>query len=190
MGPELGDGRLMVIPMSTMLSAACRFAGKERDTESGNDYFGARYYSSTMGRSLSPDPGWFFSANMFDPQSLNLYSHALNNPLVWLDTDGLELVRAVLSNGQSVVVDRSIAADVMGLVDDAQAAGLRVTITSGFRSVAEQRRRVAPVSIVRPGIDIRLKSACMTLSAVCASTDGRQLKLPIDDKQNSRSNDN
>jgi len=170
MGPELGDGRLMVIPMSTMLSAACRFAGKERDTESGNDYFGARYYSSTMGRSLSPDPGWFFSANMFDPQSLNLYSHALNNPLVWLDTDGLELVRAVLSNGQSVVVDRSIAADVMGLVDDAQAAGLRVTITSGFRSVAEQRRRVAPVSIVRPGIDIRLKSACMTLSAVCAST--------------------
>ena len=77
---------------------------------------------------------------MFDPQSLNLYSHALNNPLVWIDTDGLELVRAVLSNGQSVVVDRSIAPEVMGLVDDAQAAGLRVTITSGFRSVQEQRR--------------------------------------------------
>ena len=29
--------------------------GKERDTESGNDYFGARYYASTMGRWLSPD---------------------------------------------------------------------------------------------------------------------------------------
>lgn len=45
-------------------SAACasdvRFApslstGKERDSESGNDYFGARYYASTMGRWLSPD---------------------------------------------------------------------------------------------------------------------------------------
>ena len=117
-----------------------RYTGKERDSESGNDYFGARYYSSSMGRWLSPDPGWFFSANMFDPQSLNLYSHALNNPLVWIDTDGLELVRAVLSNGQSVVVDRSIAGDVMSLMDDAQAAGLRVTITSGFRSVQEQRR--------------------------------------------------
>ena len=32
------------------------FTGKERDTESGNDYFGARYYASSMGRWLSPDP--------------------------------------------------------------------------------------------------------------------------------------
>jgi len=31
-------------------------AGKERDTESGNDYFGTRYYSSAMGRFMSPDP--------------------------------------------------------------------------------------------------------------------------------------
>ena len=33
-----------------------RCTGKERDSESGNDYFGARYYESTMGRFLSPDP--------------------------------------------------------------------------------------------------------------------------------------
>jgi RHS repeat-associated protein len=31
------------------------FTGKERDTESGNDYFGARYYASSMGRFMSPD---------------------------------------------------------------------------------------------------------------------------------------
>ena len=31
------------------------FTGKERDAESGNDYFGARYYSSSMARWLSPD---------------------------------------------------------------------------------------------------------------------------------------
>jgi len=46
------------------LSAACasdagfppsRFTGKERDAESGNDYFEARYYSSSMGRFMSPD---------------------------------------------------------------------------------------------------------------------------------------
>ena len=35
---------------------ASRSTGKERDTESGNDYFGARYYGSSMGRFLSPDP--------------------------------------------------------------------------------------------------------------------------------------
>ena len=31
------------------------FTGKERDTKSGNDYFGARYYASSMGRFMSPD---------------------------------------------------------------------------------------------------------------------------------------
>jgi len=31
------------------------FTGKERDSESGNDYFGARYYASSMGRFFSPD---------------------------------------------------------------------------------------------------------------------------------------
>ncbi len=51
------------------------FTGKERDSESGNDYFGARYYASTMGRWLSPD--WAMVAmpvpyaNLNNPQSLN-----------------------------------------------------------------------------------------------------------------------
>jgi hypothetical protein len=40
--------------------------GKERDTESGNDYFGARHYLSSMGRFLSPDP-LMASAKAWDP---------------------------------------------------------------------------------------------------------------------------
>lgn len=32
-----------------------KFTGKERDTESGLDYFGARRYASSMGRWMSPD---------------------------------------------------------------------------------------------------------------------------------------
>ena len=31
------------------------FTGKERDVETGNDYFGARYYASSTGRFLTPD---------------------------------------------------------------------------------------------------------------------------------------
>jgi RHS repeat-associated protein len=66
--------------------------GKERDTESGNDYFGARYYSSAMGRFMSPD--WSAQvepvpyAKLDNPQSLNLYTYALNNPLRIVDLDG------------------------------------------------------------------------------------------------------
>ena len=36
------------------------FTGKERDSETGLDYFGARYYGSNMGRFMSPD--WSASA--------------------------------------------------------------------------------------------------------------------------------
>jgi len=67
------------------------FTGKERDTESGLDYFGARYYSSNMGRFMSPDPE-NFGANIMNPQSWNMYSYAMNNPLINVDPDGRECV--------------------------------------------------------------------------------------------------
>jgi RHS repeat-associated protein len=66
------------------------FTGKERDTESGNDYFGARYYASSMGRFMSPDPGWFMEADPTNPQTWNLYSYALNNPLKLIDPTGMD----------------------------------------------------------------------------------------------------
>jgi RHS repeat-associated protein len=68
------------------------FTGKERDTETGNDYFGARYYASSMGRFMSPD--WSAKeepvpyAQLDDPQSLNLYAYVMNNPLSKIDSDG------------------------------------------------------------------------------------------------------
>jgi RHS repeat-associated protein len=71
---------------------AYKFTGKERDAESGLDYFGARYFASNMGRYMSPD--WSAQeepvpyAKLTDPQSLNLYSYVLNNPLTRRDPDG------------------------------------------------------------------------------------------------------
>jgi len=68
------------------------FTGKERDTESGNDYFGARYYGSSMGRFMSPD--WAAKAQpvpyakLENPQTLNLYAYVGNNPLSRTDPTG------------------------------------------------------------------------------------------------------
>src|ERR1035438_8370461 len=70
------------------------FRSKERDTESGNDYFGARYYGSSMGRFMSPDPGGLLFQKPQDPQSWNLYAYARNNPLSNLDPTGLDCVYA------------------------------------------------------------------------------------------------
>jgi len=66
------------------------FTGKERDTESGNDYFGARYYGSTMGRFMSPDPVFASAARVMDPQQWNMYAYARNNPLSITDPTGLD----------------------------------------------------------------------------------------------------
>lgn len=66
-----------------------RFTGKERDAESGNDYFKYRYYASSMGRWLSPDPSKLNYADLGNPQSLNLYNYVGNNPLSRVDLDGL-----------------------------------------------------------------------------------------------------
>jgi len=69
-----------------------KFTGKERDTESGNDNFAARFYSSSMGRFLSPDPSAIDLADPLDPQQLNLYSYTRNNPINATDPSGLNCV--------------------------------------------------------------------------------------------------
>jgi len=68
-------------------SLASCYTAKERDQESGNDYFGARYYASSMGRFMSPDPDNGPQPHN-NPQRLNVYAYALNNPLRFIDEDG------------------------------------------------------------------------------------------------------
>ncbi len=69
-----------------------KFTGKERDTESGLDMFGARYYGSGLGRFMTPDwaakPVTVPYAHFGNPQSLNLYSYVNNNPTTTADPDG------------------------------------------------------------------------------------------------------
>jgi len=69
-----------------------RFADNERDAESGLDYMEARYYSSSTGRFINPDPSGLTYADITNPQSLNLYSYALNNPLIYIDPSGMACV--------------------------------------------------------------------------------------------------
>jgi RHS repeat-associated protein len=72
-----------------MAERACqKFTLKERDNETGLDYFGARYYASTQGRFTSTDP-LLSSATIYDPQTWNRYAYTLNNPLKYIDPLGL-----------------------------------------------------------------------------------------------------
>src|SRR5438132_1447946 len=71
-----------------VFSGRSRSTGKERDAETGLDYFGARYFSGAMGRFTSPDPS-NLSVDWWVPQSWNRYAYALNNPLAYVDDNGL-----------------------------------------------------------------------------------------------------
>ena len=69
-----------------------RFAGKERDTETGWDYFGARYDGSKIGRFTTVDPASTIKENVLDPQRWNRYAYARNNPLRYVDPDGQDWI--------------------------------------------------------------------------------------------------
>ena len=94
-----------------------RCSGKERDSETNLDYFGARYYSGAQGRFATPDEfkGGIVDpftgqdietntalpyADITDPQTLNKYAYVRNNPLRYVDPDGHE--------GEDTLVDVAI----------------------------------------------------------------------------------
>jgi RHS repeat-associated protein len=90
-------------PGSLQYPTEHHFTGKERDAESGNDYFGARYYNSMVGRWLSPD--WAAGAEAVpyasygSPQTLNLYAYVGNNPVSATDPAGHAAGRVLCSDG-------------------------------------------------------------------------------------------
>lgn len=78
--------------LSSIGTDPTHFTGKERDTESGLDYFEARYYASSMGRFMSPDPILSTPMHLLDPQRWNKYAYVLNKPLSMTDPDGLDAI--------------------------------------------------------------------------------------------------
>jgi RHS repeat-associated protein len=88
-----------------------KFTGKERDAETGLDYFGARYYSNGLGRFMTADwsakPEAVSYSDLDDPQSLNLYSYVRNVPTSKVDLDSTGMIatvrrtRSALNEGQS-----------------------------------------------------------------------------------------
>jgi len=108
-------------PQSTL---RIRFGAKERDNETGLDYFLARYYSSTQGRFASTDPIVMEKRRLGDPQGINLYAYTRNNPLKYIDPDGEKYkgtdgkeVNIVRANQRWVIKSKNATNDLKRLVD-------------------------------------------------------------------------
>ena len=61
-----------------------KFTGKERDAESGYDYYGARFYSSVLGHFMSPDP------HLDAHPEISSYAYCSWNPMNRIDPDGMD----------------------------------------------------------------------------------------------------
>lgn len=70
-----------------------RFGGQEWDSATTLYFTGSRYYDPELGRFLVPDSA---IASMLDPQLLNRYSYANNNPYTLSDPDGQFAIAAVI----------------------------------------------------------------------------------------------
>jgi RHS repeat-associated protein len=68
-----------------------QYTSCERDTETELDFAQARYYSNQHGRFISTDPLYIELRRLADPQKINLYVYARNNPLLFIDPNGLEV---------------------------------------------------------------------------------------------------
>ena len=75
------------------------FTGKERDFETGQDYFGARYYGADVARFTTVDPELNIEGSLVNPQKWNRYAYVLNNPLRYTDPDGREPVTIAIGVG-------------------------------------------------------------------------------------------
>ncbi len=64
------------------LGSAYKFNGKEKDPETGYNYYGARYYTDRLSIWLSVDP---LSDEI--PEA-SVYAYCLNNPVRYIDPDG------------------------------------------------------------------------------------------------------
>jgi RHS repeat-associated protein len=86
-----------------------KFTGKERDSESGLDDFGARYYGSSLGRFMSVDPVIITPERKLDPQQLNRYAYVRNNPLRFIDPTG-----EILQLSGDLAADKAAICDIVG----------------------------------------------------------------------------
>jgi len=110
-----------------------RYTGKERDVESGNDYFETRYYSSATGRFTSSDSYniifemlkgkndseqfEILTQYLSNPQSLNKYSYAVNRPLILTDPDGR---REQNDNDKNAIAKLKSESDKAGAAGDTE----------------------------------------------------------------------
>jgi RHS repeat-associated protein len=115
------------------------FAGKEKDTETGLSYFGARYFGSSLGRFSTVDRILNVEASLAEPQRWNRYSYALNNPFRYVDTDGNDPKSRALAELGEKVTEYELQRQGYSIM---LSAGRKGVFQSGFDTIAARGSEV------------------------------------------------
>jgi RHS repeat-associated protein len=154
-----------------------KFAGKERDTETQLDYFGARYYFNAAGRFATPD--WAARAasvpyaEFGDPQSLNLYTYVRNTPMTTYDLDGHDFAKVwedIKEGLSQISVKATIGLGIGGKV--ASVKGVKVRAEAAVKANVEFS-----------GPEGKVKVSQSVEVGVTAGANGKQVGLGVSAEQ-------
>lgn len=138
-----------------------RFIGKEKDEETGLSNIGVRYQDAKTGRFTSPDPVRAVDPTtsqtneklLLNPQRLNVYSYALNNPYRYIDPDGRDAwdIGFFAYSAYNFVREPTrenavyLGLDTVGLIPVVPALGTIARVGKGAEHALEARKLAEPI---------------------------------------------
>jgi RHS repeat-associated protein len=189
------------LPFGERCEAACpptdhadkrQFAGKERDTQTGFDYFGARYYAGQTGRFTTVDPFLDAQNALVDPQLWNRYAYVRNNSLRYVDPDGRAVetlwdlaslglsAKAVWQNPTSGWNWLSLGADAVSVLGPGlPAIGTVIRGASRADHVIDTSKGAGRVALDSNAIIARLEGSSGDVQAVLKAIAGRDTSVSI-----------
>jgi RHS repeat-associated protein len=153
-----------------------KFTGKERDSETQLDYFGARYYSNGLGRWISAD--WSAApipvpySDFSDPQTLNLYGYLRGLPTTKVDVDGHDC--GPVNAGANPCSLKDIGQQLIGYAKGLASAVYHLGASSDPVSMAMDRLRGEP-KLLQPANDMQ---ALGKFKGVISGTAATMLVVP------------
>jgi len=130
------------------------YTGQEKDSETGLNYYNARYYNSHVRRFTQPDD---IIQNVYSPQDLNRYSYVRNNPLKYTDPSGHQLA----TSAGLTLLGLSYLAAVVSTLPPPRITPKDVTIVASYvLGINSMQKQVAQLSNIVNAV----KTSATTLS--------------------------
>ena len=163
-----------------------KFGSKERDLETGLDYFGARYFASVQGRFTSPDD-YLNDTYTAAPASWNLYAYVRNNPLTYIDPDGEEVYSTNLTEEQKkqLIKDWQNKTGYKKIYFD-KANKLIIDTAAGFKGGSARARNELLTAATSTSKIFNLRAVSGTEAQQVAFADNRATMVSTDDASGNR----